>query len=98
MLPLGVEKVVSGVVSVASYYWAGVNTNYAGVPEIVVPIGQVRYFNPYTLRDESQLVTVAFSVARGCDLMFFELVEKLEGLGLLKGTLSGKVAYYTDEV
>lgn len=94
----GMEKVIHTPTSVASYYWAGVNTNYAGIPEIVVPIGQIQYWSPYTLRYEWQPVTVAFAVAKGCDLKLFELVEKLEGLGLLKETLPGKVAYYTDEV
>jgi Asp-tRNA(Asn)/Glu-tRNA(Gln) amidotransferase A subunit family amidase len=94
----GMEKVTHDAVSVATYYWAGVNTNYAGIPEIVVPIGQIKYFSPYTLREEWQPVTVAFAAALGCDLKLFELVEKLEGLGLLKETLPGKVAYYTDEL
>jgi hypothetical protein len=41
---------------------------------------------------------VAFAAAKGCDMQLFELVESLAELGLLKETLAGKVAYYTDEV
>lgn len=93
----GNEKVTPAGAHVASYYWNGVWVNYAGIPEIVVPIGQIKYKSLYTLRDEWQPVTVAFAVAKGCDLQLFNLVEKLEGLGLLRETLPGKVAYFTDE-
>ncbi|KAB5584956.1 hypothetical protein GE09DRAFT_1048175 [Coniochaeta sp. 2T2.1] len=74
-------------------WFDGVCTNYAGVPEIVVPIGQVEVFSPYTLRTESQPVTVALGMAKRCDLVLFELVDRLAALGLLKDTLPGKVAY-----
>jgi Asp-tRNA(Asn)/Glu-tRNA(Gln) amidotransferase A subunit family amidase len=94
----GTEKVTHDPPSVASYYWNGVYTNYAGVPEIVVPIGQIRYDSPYTLRKEWQPVTVAFAAAKGCDLKLFELVERLEDIGLLREVMAGKVAYWTDEV
>lgn len=94
----GNEKVTPTDPGVASYYWNGVFVNYAGIPEIVVPIGQIRYHSRYTEREEWQPVTVAFAAAKGCDLQLFELVEKLEELGMVKETLAGKVAYYTDEV
>lgn len=97
-VPPGREKVTYAEPSVASYYWHGVFVNYAGVPEIVVPIGQIKYMSPYTLREEWQPVTVAFASAKGCDLKLFELVEKMETAGLVEETLPGKVAYYTDEV
>lgn len=94
----GTEKITFRPNGVVSYYYNGVWANYAGIPEIVVPIGQIKYLSPYTLREEWQPVTVAFAAAKGCDLKLFELVEKLESVGLLKETLPGKVAYYTDEV
>lgn len=97
-IPPGTEKVTHSEPSVASYYWHGVFVNYAGIPEVVVPIGQIRYWSPYTLREEWQPVTVAFAAAKGCDLVLFELVEKLEGLSLLKETMPGKVAYPSNEV
>jgi Asp-tRNA(Asn)/Glu-tRNA(Gln) amidotransferase A subunit family amidase len=92
------EKVTYRPDGVVSYYYNGVWANYAGIPEIVVPIGQIKYRSPYTLREEWQPVTVAFAAAKGCDVQLFELVDRLAGLGLLKETLAGKVAYYTDEV
>jgi Asp-tRNA(Asn)/Glu-tRNA(Gln) amidotransferase A subunit family amidase len=95
---LGMEKVTWTPGLLTTRYYSGVYTNFAGIPEIVVPIGQIKYWSPYTLRYEWQPVTVAFAAAKGCDLKLFELVEKLEVLGLLKETLAGKVAYHTDEV
>lgn len=92
------EKITWRENGVVTYYYNGVYANYAGIPEIVVPIGQIKYLSPYTLREEWQPVTVAFAVAKGCDLKLFELVDRLESLGLLKETLAGKVAYHTDEV
>ncbi|KAJ4362935.1 hypothetical protein N0V83_010052 [Neocucurbitaria cava] len=92
------EKVTYRPNGVVSYYYNGLWANIAGIPEIVVPIGQVKYMSPYTLRQEWQPVTVAFAAAKGCDLKLFELVEKLAEAGLVKEVLTGKVAYYTDEV
>jgi Asp-tRNA(Asn)/Glu-tRNA(Gln) amidotransferase A subunit family amidase len=78
-------------------WYDGVYINYAGTPEIVVPIGQVEVFSPYTLRTEWQPVTVALGMAKGCDLVLFELVDRLAAKGLLKETLPGKVAYSTEQ-
>ncbi|KAF9870786.1 hypothetical protein CkaCkLH20_11685 [Colletotrichum karsti] len=67
--------------------------NIAGTPEIVVPIGQVTYFSPYTRKDEKIPVTVSFAGAKGCDLQLFALLEKLMHAGLVKEVLAGKLAY-----
>ncbi|KAF6817564.1 glutamyl-tRNA amidotransferase [Colletotrichum plurivorum] len=67
--------------------------NIAGTPEIVVPIGQVAYFSPYTKKEEYIPVTVSFAGAKGCDLQLFALVEKLKEVGLIKEVLPGKLAY-----
>lgn len=91
------EKLTWTPVGVVTRYYNGVYTNFAGIPEIVVPIGQIKYWSPYTLRYEWQPVTVAFAAAKGCDLKLFELVERLEASGLLKETLPGKVAYHVDD-
>lgn len=74
-------------------WWDGVYTNYAGTPEIVVPIGQVEYESEYTKRTEWQTVTVALGVAKGCDLVLFDIVDKLTEAGLLKTVMAGKLAY-----
>lgn len=74
-------------------WWDGVYTNYAGTPEIVVPVGQVEYESEYTKRTEWQTVTVALGVAKGCDLVLFDIVDKLTESGLLKTVMAGKLAY-----
>ncbi|KAK0724641.1 hypothetical protein B0H67DRAFT_641154 [Lasiosphaeris hirsuta] len=81
------------VAKLTSGWYGGVYTNYAGTPEIVVPIGQVQYWSAYAQRLEWQLVTVALGVAKGCDLLLFELVDRLAAAGLLKETLPGVVAF-----
>jgi Asp-tRNA(Asn)/Glu-tRNA(Gln) amidotransferase A subunit family amidase len=71
----------------------GMEASFAGFPEIVVPIGQVQYWSPFTRIEEWQTVTVAFAAPRGCDAVLFELVDVLEGLGLLREVRTGKTAY-----
>jgi Asp-tRNA(Asn)/Glu-tRNA(Gln) amidotransferase A subunit family amidase len=71
----------------------GMEASFAGFPEIVVPIGQVRYWSNFTRVEEWQTVTVAFAAPRGCDAVLFGLVDVLEGLGLLREVRTGKTAY-----
>jgi Asp-tRNA(Asn)/Glu-tRNA(Gln) amidotransferase A subunit family amidase len=75
----------------------GMEASFAGFPEIVVPIGQVQYWSPFTRIEEWQTVTVAFAAPRGCDAVLFELVDVLEGLGLLREVRTGKNAYEVGE-
>lgn len=78
-------------------YGNGMQASFAGFPEIVVPIGQVRYYSPFTRREEWQTVTVAFAAPRGCDAVLFGVVEKLEGMGLLREVRTGKEAFEVGE-
>ncbi|KAK3316257.1 amidase signature domain-containing protein [Apodospora peruviana] len=78
-------------------WYDGVYTNYAGTPEIVVPVGQVQYWSAYTQRLEWQPVTVALGMAKGCDLLLFELADRLAEKGLLREVLPGMVAYAVEE-
>jgi hypothetical protein len=75
----------------------GMEASFAGFPEIVVPIGQVRYWSSFTRIKEWQTVTVAFAAPRGCDAVLFELVDVLESLGLLREVRTGKTAYEVGE-
>lgn len=77
-------------------YYDGLYTNYAGTPEIVVPIGQIEYESKYTKRTEWQTVTVALGVAKGCDLVLFDIVDRLTEAGLLKEVMAGVVGYPTE--
>ena len=74
-------------------YWDCVSVNYAGVMEIVVPIGQIEFWSPYSRKIEMQPMTVAFQAAKGCDLVLFELVDRLSEAGLIKEVMSGKIAF-----
>lgn len=90
-------KVAPAKVSPFGGWGEGVYTNYAGAPEIVVPIGQVQYWSPYTQRLEWQPVTVALGAAKGCDLLLFDIVDRLTDMGLLEEVLAGKQAYLLAE-
>ena len=74
-------------------FYNGLQASFAGTPEIVVPIGQVTYFSPFTLKTEYQTVTVAFQAPKGCDGTLMELVRVLEENGLIKEVMAGKTAY-----
>jgi Asp-tRNA(Asn)/Glu-tRNA(Gln) amidotransferase A subunit family amidase len=74
-------------------FYNGLQASFAGTPEIVVPIGQITYFSPFTLKEEYQTVTVAFQAPRGCDGTLMELVRVLTEQGLLKEVMPGKTAY-----
>jgi hypothetical protein len=78
-------------------WYDGVYTNYAGTPEIVVPIGQVQYWSSFTWKMEWQPVTVALGVSRGCDAVLFEIVDRLTVVASLKGTKRGRVAYDVED-
>lgn len=74
-------------------YGNGMQASFAGFPEIVVPIGQVQYYSPFTRTEEWQTVTVALAAPRGCDTTLFGLVDELAARGLLKEVKTGKTAY-----
>jgi hypothetical protein len=74
-------------------WYDGLYVNYAGTPEIVVPIGQIEYHSAYTNRTEWQTVTVALGVAKGCDRVLFDVVDKLTEAGMLQEVMAGMLAY-----
>jgi len=86
----GTEKAQVRTLPPPSY---GTYANYGKTPEIVMPIGQVQYWSPYTLKMEWIPVTVAFAAAKGCDAKLFDFVEILVDKGLVRETRAGKVAY-----
>lgn len=65
----------------------------AGVPEVVVPIGEVTYNSTVSLRTEYLPVSMALRVARGCDYMLAGLVGELEKAGVLKPVATGPRLY-----
>lgn len=94
--PPSMAKVAPHTATLVVGWYDGLYVNYAGVPEIVIPVGQVEYFSPYTKRMEWQPVTVALGVAKGCDLILFELVDQMAAMGLIREVLPGTTAYPID--
>ncbi|KAL4805774.1 amidase signature domain-containing protein [Aspergillus unguis] len=68
-------------------------SNMAGVPDMVVPIGQARYNSTITMREEYLPVAVDFIVPHGCDLMVFNLVNELVEKGIVREPVTGSTMY-----
>lgn len=63
---------------------------YAGVPDIVVPIGEKTYVSQVTGVEEMSPVSVDLVAARGCDGMLFQLVNELVREGILREVKAGR--------
>ncbi|KAE8555746.1 hypothetical protein TMatcc_003017 [Talaromyces marneffei ATCC 18224] len=63
---------------------------YAGVPDMVVPIGEKTYVSQVTDLEEMSPVSVDLVAARGCDGMLFQLVDELVQVGILKKVKAGR--------
>ncbi|KAH8816954.1 putative Glutamyl-tRNA amidotransferase subunit A [Xylogone sp. PMI_703] len=68
-------------------------SNFAGIPDMVVPIGQAPYNSTISLQTEYLPVAIDFMVAKGCDGMVFDLVKKLVDAGIVKVPGVGSVMY-----
>ncbi|RDW72673.1 glutamyl-tRNA(Gln) amidotransferase, subunit A [Aspergillus mulundensis] len=68
-------------------------SNMAGVPDMVVPVGQARYNSTITLREEYLPVAVDIIAPHGCDLMVFSLVNELVERGIVGEPGTGSVMY-----
>ncbi|RDW64697.1 putative glutamyl-tRNA amidotransferase subunit A [Coleophoma cylindrospora] len=68
-------------------------SNFAEVPDMVVPIGQAAYNSTITLQSEYLPVAVDILAAKGCDGMIFSLVEKLQSAGIVKAVGTGSTMY-----
>ncbi|KAI1776589.1 amidase signature domain-containing protein [Hypoxylon cercidicola] len=65
----------------------------AGVPEVVVPIGEVPYNSTITLQTEYLPVTMALRMARNCDYVLASLVSDLEAAGVVRSVAAGSRLY-----
>lgn len=63
---------------------------YAGVPDMVVPIGEKTYVSQVTGIEELSPVSMDFVAARGCDGMLFQLVNELVQVGILREVQAGR--------
>ncbi|KAL4997092.1 amidase signature domain-containing protein [Aspergillus recurvatus] len=68
-------------------------SNMAGVPDMVVPVGQARYNSTITMREEYLPVAVDIITPHGCDLMVFNLVNELVEKGIVKEPVTGSTMY-----
>ncbi|CRG91694.1 Glutamyl-tRNA(Gln) amidotransferase subunit A, mitochondrial [Talaromyces islandicus] len=55
----------------------------AGVPEVVIPLGQVNYTSRVTHTTKQLPVSVSINAAAGCDLMLYDLVEVLANKSII---------------
>ncbi|KAJ5683420.1 hypothetical protein N7462_006585 [Penicillium macrosclerotiorum] len=67
--------------------------NFAGVPDMVVPIGQAKYNSSITGQEEYLPVAVDFIAPHGCDLMIFNLVNELVAAGIVQEPVTGSTLY-----
>jgi Asp-tRNA(Asn)/Glu-tRNA(Gln) amidotransferase A subunit family amidase len=67
--------------------WFGWNqysiSQLAGVPEVVIPIGEVNYTSRVTNTTKWLPVSISINAAAGCDLMLFDLVAALAEEGII---------------
>lgn len=76
-----------------SGWWSALPGSYGGVPEVVIPIGQVPYWSNFTLQTEYRPLAAAFQAARGCDAVLFKFVEELTSAGLVSEVKTGRLAF-----
>ncbi|KXJ93986.1 amidase signature domain-containing protein [Microdochium bolleyi] len=71
----------------------GLNTMFisplAGNPDVVVPIGQVKYYSAISQHEEVLPVSVRLMAARGCDLMLLDLINELVDAGIVPQVKTG---------
>ncbi|KAJ5343259.1 hypothetical protein MYU51_021373 [Penicillium brevicompactum] len=77
-------------------YWGMSDSNiavFAGVPDLVVPIGEVPYNSTKSGKVEYTPVTMSLVAARGCDLMVANMVKDMEARGILRPVATGPKLY-----
>lgn len=65
----------------------------AGIPEVVIPIGEVAYNSSRSLQTEYLPVSMALRMARGCDFALANLVAKLEEEGIIRPVAAGSMMF-----
>lgn len=71
----------------------GLNTGFisplVGNPDYALPLGQVPYNSSITLHEEVLPVSIRMMAATGCDLMLMDLINDLQGAGILPNVTVG---------
>ncbi|KUJ14563.1 putative Glutamyl-tRNA amidotransferase subunit A [Mollisia scopiformis] len=65
----------------------------AGVPDMVLPVGQAPYNSTISLHEEYLPVAVDIIAAPGCDAVIFELAEQLQNAGIINAPKAGSTMY-----
>ncbi|EIN03572.1 amidase signature enzyme [Punctularia strigosozonata HHB-11173 SS5] len=66
---------------------------FAGVPDLVVPLGQVAYNSTISGTTEYLPVTISMVARKGCDYMLLDLISELELHGIINSVGVGKTAF-----
>ncbi|KAL2835669.1 amidase signature domain-containing protein [Aspergillus pseudoustus] len=77
-------------------FWGMSDSNiavFAGLPDLVVPIGEIPFNSTKSGRTEYLPVTMSIVAARGCDLMVASMVREMEAQGILKPVAAGTMLY-----
>ncbi|KAL4863997.1 hypothetical protein BDV12DRAFT_206061 [Aspergillus spectabilis] len=73
-------------------FWGMSDSNiavFAGLPDLVVPIGEIPFNSTKSGRTEYLPVTMSIVAARGCDLMVASMVREMDSQGILKPVAAG---------
>ncbi|KAL2820955.1 amidase signature domain-containing protein [Aspergillus cavernicola] len=77
-------------------YWGMSDSNiavFAGLPDLVVPIGEIPFNSTKSGKTEYLPVTMSLVAARGCDLMLANMVSEMESRGILHAVAVGPRLY-----
>ncbi|KAH6672025.1 amidase signature domain-containing protein [Halenospora varia] len=69
---------------------------FAGVPDMVLPIGQAPYYSTITNHTEYLPVAVNIVAAPGCDAVIFKIAEELQNAGIINAPKAGSTMYRRD--
>ncbi|KZO91038.1 amidase signature enzyme, partial [Calocera viscosa TUFC12733] len=78
---------------IPSGFSSGRISNLAGLPEIVVPLGQAPYNSTISGVQDFLPVTISIVAGKNCDYMLFDLTEKLQDAGIITSVLTGRYSY-----
>ena len=65
----------------------------SGCADFTIPTGQVRYHSPVAHRTETMPVTINIVVKRGCDIMLYDMIERMAEVRMLQTVKAGKTAF-----
>ncbi|KAK1923360.1 amidase signature enzyme [Papiliotrema laurentii] len=71
----------------------GYQAQFSGVPQLVVPIGQVAYESTITNHTEYLPIAITMFAANGCDYVLWDLAAALEKAGVTQPVAAGTLAY-----